>query len=344
MKCNIREIALMSDKPCLLEGRLNYKKVSNGSYRNQAVFKERWFRLINNYLFYFKISEMGKFDTRNPAGMFVMENSSIQMEHGQSISFSFSISFIDEPEKRHIFAARSEDNVVQWVMKLRQCSYEYLRNQLHTLQSKIFAITGKDPLLLVPRNDGACLWAPAVPFSTAPACNSNSTSFNCHLHTNGAFTLERSKSDLQAHKHLRAEYSKNTTFYVSETKQDDTKIQQHYSLEKCKTSSVLTASLNPIDISIFDNRPAFSRAAPSPPVRKKLSPGSKHIEFNKEVRTLTDQGKNLGHIGILDVAPIPPKRKISPKPIDTTNVDIKNNVNSSKENLVVNAVEDLIKF
>lgn len=36
MKCNIREIALMSDKPCLLEGRLNYKKVSNGSYRNQA--------------------------------------------------------------------------------------------------------------------------------------------------------------------------------------------------------------------------------------------------------------------------------------------------------------------
>lgn len=51
--------------------------------------------------------------------------------------------FRDEPEKRHIFAARSEDNVVQWVMKLRQCSYEYLRNQLHTLQSKIFAITGK---------------------------------------------------------------------------------------------------------------------------------------------------------------------------------------------------------
>lgn len=37
---------------------------------------------------------MGKFDTRNPAGMFVMENSSIQMEHGQSISFSFSISFM----------------------------------------------------------------------------------------------------------------------------------------------------------------------------------------------------------------------------------------------------------
>lgn len=37
---------------------------------------------------------MGKFDTKNPAGVFIMENSSIQMEHGQNISFSFSISFM----------------------------------------------------------------------------------------------------------------------------------------------------------------------------------------------------------------------------------------------------------
>lgn len=58
------------------------------------VFKERWFRLINNYLFYFKISEMGTFDSKNPAGVFVMENSSIQMEHGPNVTFSFSISFM----------------------------------------------------------------------------------------------------------------------------------------------------------------------------------------------------------------------------------------------------------
>lgn len=36
MKCNVREIAQLSDKPCIMEGRLNYKKVANGSYRNQA--------------------------------------------------------------------------------------------------------------------------------------------------------------------------------------------------------------------------------------------------------------------------------------------------------------------
>lgn len=53
------------------------------------------------------------------------------------------ICFSDEPERRHLFAARAEDNVVQWVMKLRTCSYEYLRGQLYALQSKIFSITGK---------------------------------------------------------------------------------------------------------------------------------------------------------------------------------------------------------
>lgn len=42
-----------------------------------------------------------------------------------------------------MFAARAEDNVVQWVMKLRESSYEYLRNRLHALQSRIYAITGK---------------------------------------------------------------------------------------------------------------------------------------------------------------------------------------------------------
>ncbi|CAH2050240.1 unnamed protein product, partial [Iphiclides podalirius] len=223
-----------------MEGRLNYKKITNGGYRAQSVFKERWFRLINNYLFYFKISEMGKFDTKNPAGAFVMENSSIQMEHGQSISFSFSISFIDEPEKRHIFAARSEDNVVQWVMKLRECTYEYLRNRLHTLQSKIYSITGKDPLLLVPRNE------------------------------------------------------------------------------------------------------AYSRAAPSPPVRTKFSPATRHAEVSHDIKAFTEQGKHLGVTGILDEVPVPPRRKLSPKPVEKQVNNVPNS--TSKENLVDALTEDLIQF
>ncbi|XP_068626626.1 uncharacterized protein [Battus philenor] len=347
MKCNTREIALLSDQPCVMEGRLNYKKIANGGYRNQAaVFKERWFRLINNYLFYFKISEMGKFDTKNPAGVFIMENTSIQMEHGQSISFSFSISFIDEPEKRHIFAARSEDNVVQWVMKLRKCSYEYLRNQLHTLQSKIYSITGKDPLLLVPRNEGACLWAPSVPFSTAPACTVNTSSFSCHLHTNGAFTLERSKSDVQTYKKIHEEYRKKAIFYTNDQKQKgdepENKEEHGFTLEKSKTSA-LFASSNLIDLSIFDNRPAYSRAAPSPPVRTKLSPSSRRTETTvQNVQMFTEQKKYLHVTGILDEVPIPPRRKLSPKPV----TKLRDNEDNTEETNSFPGVltEDLIQF
>ncbi|KAJ8735466.1 hypothetical protein PYW07_007086 [Mythimna separata] len=345
MKCNIRELAQLSDQPCVIEGRLNYKKISNGGYRNQSVFKERWFRLINNYLFYFKISEMGKFDTKCPAGMFVLENSSIQMEHGQSIPFSFSISFIDEPEKRHVFAARAEDNVVQWVMKLRESSYEYLRNRLHALQSKIYAITGKDPLLLVPRNEGACLWAPAVPFSTAPACTVNTSSFSCHLHTNGAFTLERSKSDVQAHKHFHSEYTKKATFYTDDhkkTEKSEESSSEVYSLERSKTA-LLPVSMNPINTSIFDNRPMYSRTAPSPPVRTKLSPNTRRVEINHEVKVFAEQSRSLGITGILDEAPIPPRRKVSPKNFDIQNPTIEisgDNADRSQPD----GSDDLIKF
>ncbi|CAG9796706.1 unnamed protein product [Diatraea saccharalis] len=341
MKCNLKELAHLSDQPCVIEGRLNYKKITNGGYRNQTVFKERWFRLINNYLFYFKISEMGKFDTKSPAGLFVLENSSIQMEHGQSIPFSFSISFIDEPEKRHVFAARAEDNVIQWVIKLRECSYEYLRSQLHTLQSKIFSITGKDPLLLVPRNEGACLWAPAIPFSTTPACSVNTatSSFSCHLHTNSSFTLERSKSDVQAHRHLQSEYTKKTTFYTDDVKlKNELKAEKTSNkLERSKTAALFSGTTNPVDVSIFDNRPAYSRAAPSPPVRSKLSPSSRRVEVNNDVRTFTEQGKFLGATGILDEVPIPPRRKVSPKTLD-----VPSNTNNTDDSSPSN--EDLIKF
>lgn len=202
----------------------------------------------------------------------------------------------------------------------------------------------QDPLLLVPRNEGACLWAPAVPYSTTPACtvNTTSSSFSCHLHTNGAFSLERSKSDVQAHKHLQTEYVKKTTFYTddhrvhSEIKKDKTS-SSSFALERSKTAAQFEGNTNPIDISIFDNRPAYSRAAPSPPVRTKLSPSVKRSEISCEVRSFTEQGKFLGASGILDEAPVPPKRKISPK---TNNVD----QNGGSDNQPHDPSEDLIKF
>lgn len=173
----------------------------------------------------------------------------------------------------------------------------------------------QDPLLLVPRNEGACLWAPAIPFSTVPACTINTSSFSCHLHTNGAFTLERSKSDIQAHRHFRAECNDKSKFYTEDYKSQENiqerEVKQGFYLERSKTSGLLPGC--PVDASIFDNRPVYSRAAPSPPVRTKLSPSTRRVEMNQEIKLLAEQGKYLGTRGILDEAPLPPRRKVSSK-------------------------------
>lgn len=193
-------------------------------------------------------------------------------------------------------------------------------------------------MLLVPRNEGACLWAPSIPFSTTPACTVNTTSsaFSCHLHTNGAFTLERSKSDVQTNKHFRAEFSLKTTFYTDEVTQSTAvKESSHHSnhvfvLGRSKTSALLPdASL--VNNSIFDNRPAFSRAAPSPPVRNKLSP---HVRRADDVKHFTVQGKMLGTTGILDEAPIPPRRKTSPKLLEFYDAETGDDSKNSTEDLI----------
>lgn len=202
----------------------------------------------------------------------------------------------------------------------------------------------QDPLLLVPRNEGACLWAPSVPFSTTPACTVNTSSFSCHLHTHGAFTLERSKSDVQTYKHLHGEYTKKATFYTDERKDEsvtEKASESHgFTLEKSKTSAIFASSLNPIDLSIFDNRPVYSRAAPSPPVRTKLSPGTRRAEISQDIKVFTEQGKYLGVTSILDEVPVAPRRKLSPKPAEKQI----NNVQNNKEDLTDASTEDLIKF
>lgn len=55
MKCNIRELAQLSDRPCVIEGRLNYKKITNGSYRNPSGY---YFLYISSYHIYIYIYAM----------------------------------------------------------------------------------------------------------------------------------------------------------------------------------------------------------------------------------------------------------------------------------------------
>ncbi|XP_033228081.1 pleckstrin homology domain-containing family J member 1-like isoform X2 [Belonocnema kinseyi] len=117
-------------------------------------FKERWFKLKDNLLFYFSINDLGHIDWRQPTGVIILENCRINIDTTSESAFAFSISFRDDYDKRHILSGSSEEKVEEWVNALKQASYEYWRSKLKTLQKSLQEKTGKDPLLLYPRNQG----------------------------------------------------------------------------------------------------------------------------------------------------------------------------------------------
>ncbi|XP_012534968.2 pleckstrin homology domain-containing family J member 1 isoform X2 [Monomorium pharaonis] len=161
MRFNDRELAEASFGPANLEGRLNHKRA------HKSVFKEKWFKLRHNLLFYFNINDLGHIDTKQPAGVIVLENCNINIDNSSEGAFALSISFRDELDKRHVLSCRSESQVDQWVNALKQASYGYWRSRLITLQERLCKKTGKDPLLMYPRNQGVVrdeAWEPATSF------------------------------------------------------------------------------------------------------------------------------------------------------------------------------------
>ncbi|KAF4522198.1 hypothetical protein B566_EDAN007348 [Ephemera danica] len=143
MKCTEKELAQFgSQAPADFEGRLHYRPP--GGNFSQSGFKERWFKLSANFLFYYRINDMGVVDRKEPSGVFILEHSLVQAEDTPGTPFAFSITFQDDlPDRKHIFAARSEDQVQQWVTAIQSCSYEYWRGILRSLQGKIKKLTGK---------------------------------------------------------------------------------------------------------------------------------------------------------------------------------------------------------
>ncbi|XP_022172950.1 pleckstrin homology domain-containing family J member 1-like isoform X2 [Myzus persicae] len=149
MRFNNKEMIHVSHSNPALEGRMSYAKMSNG-YASKG-FKERWFRLKYNLLFYFKINGFGQVDLHQPAGVFVLENSIVRLENNMpGTLFSFSLSFKDEPDKKYIISSQSEDHVHQWIKCIQSSTYEYMRTRMTSIQKKIVELTGRDPLLMYP--------------------------------------------------------------------------------------------------------------------------------------------------------------------------------------------------
>ncbi|OPJ88792.1 pleckstrin-like proteiny domain-containing family J member 1 [Patagioenas fasciata monilis] len=100
------------------------------------MLKKRLVKLVVNFLFYFRTDEA------EPIGALLLEHCRIAKEEENV----FSISFIEEPERKYCFECDSEEQCREWVEALKRASYEFMRRSLIFYRNEIQKMTGKDPL------------------------------------------------------------------------------------------------------------------------------------------------------------------------------------------------------
>uniref|UniRef100_A0A8C3HZS5 Pleckstrin homology domain-containing family J member 1 n=1 Tax=Chrysemys picta bellii TaxID=8478 RepID=A0A8C3HZS5_CHRPI len=101
-----------------------------------AVLKKRLVKLVVNFLFYFRTDEA------EPIGALLLEHCKITREEENV----FSISFIEEPDRKYFFECDTEEQCQEWIEALRRASYEFMRRSLIFYRNEIQKMTGKDPL------------------------------------------------------------------------------------------------------------------------------------------------------------------------------------------------------
>lgn len=155
MKYNDKELTKFGENKPDLQGVLHHMKPQENDWSDwyqRLSFKERYFRLINNILFYYRIGE------EEPIGILILENAQVAYERPhKGIPFAFSITFkvndrFRDDEAKHIFSCRCEKDVNMWVSSLKAASYEYWRSQYIILKTKLSMKTGQDPVLEYMKN------------------------------------------------------------------------------------------------------------------------------------------------------------------------------------------------
>jgi len=60
---------------------------------------------------------------KEPIGIIILENSSVQLTEGGDSPFTFSIQFTGEGSRVYKFIAESEASCMKWINALKNCSY-----------------------------------------------------------------------------------------------------------------------------------------------------------------------------------------------------------------------------
>lgn len=144
MKFNERELAiwsttLVADREGLLE--------KKGAGRGQG-YKQRWFRLKGNLLFYFRVDDAGQWqETGEPLGMIILERCRVDAYAHETRPYTFALKFENDDSRSYLLSASSQQELEGWIIAIKAASYEGLRTMLYKLQKKLMSLTGEDPLL-----------------------------------------------------------------------------------------------------------------------------------------------------------------------------------------------------
>lgn len=142
MKFHFNEVALRHTAQSRLpdrEGRLQYRSSKGG-------YKERWFRLQGNLLFYFRTNEFGSIADHDPIGVFVLAQFSVELEPISDRPFVFTITFAGEEGRKHYFSGQTMQQCHDWMDALQQNSYEAVRMKFESIRREVQRLTGKDPI------------------------------------------------------------------------------------------------------------------------------------------------------------------------------------------------------
>ncbi|XP_053767857.1 pleckstrin homology domain-containing family J member 1 isoform X3 [Desmodus rotundus] len=107
MRYNEKELQALSRQPADLAAELGMRGPKKGS-----VVKRRLVKLVVNFLFYFRTDEA------EPIGALLLEHCRITHEEPTG----FSISFIEDPERKYHFECCSEEQCQEWMGALRRAS------------------------------------------------------------------------------------------------------------------------------------------------------------------------------------------------------------------------------
>lgn len=88
------------------------------------------------FLFYYRPDEA------EPVGALLLERCRVTREEPRS----FSLGFVEDPERKYHFECCSEEQCQEWTEALRRASYEFMRRSLIFYRNEIQKMTGKDPL------------------------------------------------------------------------------------------------------------------------------------------------------------------------------------------------------